>query len=226
MSILKLRSYFFGLGFKAKLLVLAILISTGTISSAFLLYNSIADNNQPEIVETNVPDDINGEVAGVTETVQASPSQVVTAVSKNKASPTPYTQNNNQPANNNIQNTSPSPNYTQPVYVVNPETSQSTTSDAYIDYLHQWQDENAKNLQKCTEWSKKRDETLAPLKSAAEEAKRKFDEAVTSTENSQLTSSQKSRRISHLYATLGLASSEANLQYLNALNNYGTCPYI
>ncbi|MEK7581118.1 MAG: hypothetical protein AAB512_02425 [Patescibacteria group bacterium] len=102
MSILKLKSYFLELGIKAKLFVLAFLISIGTIPSGIFLYNSISHKNKQEIVETNVPENINGEVAGLS-TQNTNPSPTSSPI-LNKKSPTPSISPNNQTNNNQTSN--------------------------------------------------------------------------------------------------------------------------
>jgi len=220
----------FGKRYKIQVLFIGILFLGLTIFGGATYKGLILHGDKEAVVENQ-----EGIVLGLTEASESAivsspspiptvkPKPVVKAVSITAPTPTPTPQQ--------IQNTSPSTNNapqtsTQPINTVQGQIPQSTSSDAYLDYLHQWQEENAKKQEMCSEWAKERDTALAPLKQAADTAAQRVrDEEASTDYNPQLSSVRNSLSKNRAVMLLVEASSKTSSEYRDAFNSYGTCPY-
>jgi hypothetical protein len=118
------------------------------------------------------------------------------------------------------------PYVSQQTFPTSDTTQQSMSSDAYLDYLHQWQSDIASRQEKCTEWANQRDASLASLKQEMDSANQRVIDEETNIDNMfGLSEIQKSIRKNDALPKLRDEYFKASEAYFSAFNSYGQCPF-
>jgi len=103
--------------------------------------------------------------------------------------------------------------------------SSSSDTDAYLDYLHQLQEESARKIELCSQWANERGVALEPFEQNADEAYQKYQDEIIAIDNLVMSAPQKEQRKAAVLPTLMEVYNEANQAYWDAFYSYGSCPY-